>query len=125
MEVAAFWFALAAVMIASGILKARAAQMRHEVIMKLVDKGVPLDEAPLRLLLDEKPSKGASHPWTPPPPPSGRQQLRVGGTLLLFAAGGLAVFFLIAGNTGGIAFGDSMAGVGVAAGIATFALGMF
>jgi hypothetical protein len=98
------------------------------MIMKLVDKGVALDEAPLRVLLEtDKPTHGALHhpSWVPPPPPSGRQQLKVAGTLLLFAAAGLGVFFAIAGKAGSIAFGDAMAGLAVAGGIATFALGLF
>jgi len=123
MEVAAFWVSLAAVLVAGGWFKMRGAAMKHEAIMKLIERGVALDEPQIRLLLtSDKPS-----PWVQPqqPPGSGRKALKVLGTLVLFAAAGLAVSFLLFVGANVPGANDWLMGVGVAAGFATFGAGLF
>jgi hypothetical protein len=123
MGVVAFWVALAAVLIVGGWLKARGAEMRYRMIMQLVEKGVPLDEAPVRLLLETDKPAAPTH-W-PPPPVAGRQVAKSFGTVILFGAAGLGIFFAIAGRFGALPARDALLGLAVAAGIATFAVGFF
>jgi hypothetical protein len=59
MGVAAFWIALAAVLIGGQWHKKMKEQMRHETVRLLIEKGEPLDQGQVRELLYPKP------PWTP------------------------------------------------------------
>lgn len=97
MGVAAFWLALAAVIIAGSWRKKMKEQMRHETVRLLIEKGEPLDQEQLRELLNPTPPPlPAHHPWLRRhEAPSGFKQFRMVGTILMIAAPGLAA--MIAG----------------------------
>jgi hypothetical protein len=92
---AAFWIALAAVLIASSWFKTRREAMKHETLLRLIEKTGQLDEAQVKLLFPP-PTPLPPH-WfhQPDPTPDGRVPLRVGGTIVLAVAVGLAIFATI------------------------------
>jgi hypothetical protein len=95
MGVAAFWIALAAVIVAGYWRGKMKDQMRHETVRLLIEKGEPVGQEQLRELLNPAPPPlPPNHPWVRPKL-SGFKQFRIVGTLLMIAAPGLAA--MIAG----------------------------
>jgi len=88
---AAFWIALAAVLIAGGINHVRRERLRQETLLKLIQKTGQLDEQQVRALFPPPPPMPA-HVWGPPEYPDGRRILKVFGTVALSLGAGLAVF---------------------------------
>jgi hypothetical protein len=87
---AAFWIALAAVLIANGINGVRRERLRQETLLKLVEKTGRLDEHTVKTLFPAPPV----HPHVfsaPPREPDGRRGLKIGGTIVLSVAAGLVL----------------------------------
>ena len=91
---AAFWIALAAVLIAGGINKLRREKLRQETLLKLVEKTGQLDEQQVKALFPPPPPP-PPHVWGPPEYPDGRRILKVFGTILVSLGAGLAVFAVV------------------------------
>ena len=98
MAVAAFWIALAAVIIAGEWHKKMKEQMRHETVRLLIEKGETLDQAQLRELLHPTPPPALPLPaedgWYPPGP-RGYTQFRIAAAILMIAGPGVTA--MIAG----------------------------
>jgi hypothetical protein len=127
---AAFWIALAAVLIAGSWFKSRTEAQKHETLRRMLDKTGSVDETLLsELLRPAAPASGGTHPgsWKMPQPSPGenRKMGFVMGTLLLSAAAGLAVLFLILGAGGVITPRENWIGWAIAAGIGVFGVGVF
>src|SRR5262245_37889137 len=88
---AAFWIALAAVLIAGGINGVRRERLRQETLLRLVEKTGRLDEEQVKALFPPAPSH-PPHAWVPPEQPDARRGLKIAGTIVLSLAAGLAVF---------------------------------
>jgi hypothetical protein len=92
---AAFWIALAAVLIANGITGVRRERLRQETLLKLVEKTGRLDEQTVKTLFPPAPPD-APHVLGPPRRhPDGRRGLKIFGTIVLSIAAGIAVFVTI------------------------------
>lgn len=92
---AAFWIALAAVLIANGINGVRREKLRQQTLLKLVEKTGRLDEQTVKTLFPPPPPPGP-HVFGPPPwQPDGRRGTKVFGTIVLSIAVGLAIFITI------------------------------
>ena len=91
---AAFWIALAAVIISGRWLKARREAMKYETVVRLAEKTGRIDEEQFKLLFPP-PGPLPAHWFAPPPPGNGRMVLRVFGTILMFVGAGLVVAILI------------------------------
>jgi len=85
---AAFWIALAAVIISGRWLKARREAMKYDTIVRLAEKTGRIDEEQFKLLFPP-PGPLPPHWFAPPPPGNGRMVLRVFGTILMFTGAGL------------------------------------
>src|SRR5262245_2363215 len=91
MEVAAFWVALASVLIMAGWFKSRTEAQKHQTFRTIVEKTGTVDEAQLKLLLDPpgalaktmggESSRGDSYRF-----------FRGLGAVLMFVAGGILFF---------------------------------
>jgi hypothetical protein len=95
---AAFWIALAVVIIAGAYFRSLKEATKHETLRRIVEKTGQVDERQFKALFEPPPSV-----WLAPRPrPVGRgyRVLRILGTLLMFIAAGLAVFFTIFAQTG-------------------------
>jgi hypothetical protein len=88
---AAFWIALAAVLIAGGINGVRREKLRQETLLKLVEKTGQLDEQQVKTLFPPPPPP-PPHVWGPPEYPDGRRILKVFGTVAFSGGVGLAIF---------------------------------
>ena len=88
---AAFWIALAAVLIAGGINSVRREKLRQETLLKLVEKTGQLDEQQVKALFPPPPPL-PPHVWGPPEYPDARRILKVFGTIALAGGVGLAIF---------------------------------
>ena len=123
MGVAAFWIALAAVIIADQWRKKTKEQMRHETVRLLIEKGEAPDHEQLRELLNPTPPPlPPNHPWVRRPP-GAYKQFRVVGTILMIAAPGVAA--MVAGIGYSQALPQALwvaAGVGLCMFMAGFAL---
>lgn len=106
MAAAAFWIALAAVLIGSQWHKKMQEQMRHETVRLLIEKGGGLDHEQVRELLYPKPPPAPPSP-TPaqawyaawyPRGPRAYTQWRIAGVILVTAGPGVAA------SVGGIAY---------------------
>lgn len=86
---AAFWIALAAVLIMGGVNGVRREKLRQETLLKLIEKTGQLDEQQVKALFPPPPPVPA-HVWGPPEFPDGRRILKVCGTIGLSLAAGLA-----------------------------------
>jgi len=117
-EVAAFWIALAAVLISGEWFRSRREAMKHETLRLMVEKTGRADEAQLRELF---PLPHWSRQRTPGVE---YRTMRVLGTLALFAALGLAVCFsiLYVGYPGWRL--DASIGFGVASVVAFLGVGL-
>jgi hypothetical protein len=92
---AAFWIALAAVLIANGINGVRRDRLRQETLLRLVEKTGRLDEQTVKTLFPPPPPP-SPHAFGPPPrQPDGRRGLKIFGTIVLSIAAGLAIFVTI------------------------------
>jgi len=87
MGAAAFWIALAAVLIASGWFRSRKEQMKHETIRRIVEKSGRIDEEQLKALFQPP-----APDWPEPQPGAGYRALWIIGVLVIFFAAGLAAF---------------------------------
>jgi len=87
---AAFWIALAAVIISGRWLKARREAMKYDTIVRLAEKTGRIDEEQFKLLFPP-PGPLPPHWFAPPPAGQGRMVLRVFGTILMSVGAGLAV----------------------------------
>ena len=92
MAVAAFWIALAAVLIAGSWRKKAVEQMRHETVRLLIQQGRELTEEEVRNLINPPhPPLPEGHPWMRRQDPWRAYRLcRMSGTILMFVAVGVA-----------------------------------
>lgn len=116
---AAFWIALAAVIVSGRWLKARREALRYETIVRLAEKTGRIDEEQFKMLFPP-PGPLPPHWFAPPPAGQGRMVLRVFGTLALSVALGVAVVFLVPALQRG-----PVPGVGFAVLLAFFGAGLF
>ncbi len=93
---AAFWIALAAVIISGRWLAARREALKYDTIVRLAEKTGRVDEEQIKLLFPP-PHPLPPHWFAPPPRTNGRTALRVFGTILMFIGVGLVVL-LVAGQ---------------------------
>jgi hypothetical protein len=91
---AAFWISLAAVLIAGGYFSSRKEALKHETLLRLVERTGQLDEQQVKALFPS-PAPLPPHWFAKPDPGKGRLGLQVFGTIVLALAIGLAVFFAI------------------------------
>ena len=115
---AAFWIALAAVIISGRWLKARREAMKYDTIVRLAEKTGRIDEEQFKLLFPPP------HPLPPrwfarPGPGDGRMVLRIFGTIAMSVALGLATTQVV------VSLHRIPAGVGFTIILAFFALGLF
>jgi hypothetical protein len=121
---AAFWIAVAAVLIAGSWSNVRRAQIKQEALLRLIEKTGTIDEAQVKLLFPP-PGPLPPHWFQPPDRLAGQRALRVGGTILLAIAAGLAVFFTILLNFGSVAQqAAAIPGFGAASLVACIGLGL-
>lgn len=90
---AAFWIALAAVLIAGSYFRTRREALKQQALLQLVDKTGQLDEQQVKMMFPAPPPLPPH--WFHRPEPMGYVALRVFGTILLAAAAGLAIFFWV------------------------------
>ena len=91
---AAFWIALAAVIISGRWLKARREALKYDTVVRLAEKTGRIDEEQFKMLFPP-PGPLPPHWFAPPPPGNG---LRIFGTILMVTGGGLVVsIFLLQG----------------------------
>jgi hypothetical protein len=125
---AAFWIALAAVLIANGINGVRRERLRQETLLKLVEKTGKLDEHTVRTLFPTPPPL-PPHVFGPPPrQPDGRRGMKVAGTIVLSIAAGIAVFVTILTQFAPPPMqtpGGTVVGYAIASIVACFGLGFF
>jgi hypothetical protein len=91
---AAFWIALAAVIISGRWLKVRREALKYDTIVRLAEKTGRIDEEQFKLLFPP-PHPLPRHWFAPPEPGQGRMVLRVFGTIVLSVALGLGAVFLV------------------------------
>jgi hypothetical protein len=95
---AAFWIALAGVIIAGGYFRSLREATKHETLRRIVEKTGHVDENQFNTLFAPAPSV-----WLPPGPKpagAGYRALRILGTVFMFIAMGLVAFFTIFAQTG-------------------------
>jgi hypothetical protein len=119
---AAFWIALAAVIISGRWLAARRDALKYDTIVRLAEKTGRVDDEQIKLLF---PCPPPGHPlpphwFAPPPPGNGRMALRVFGTLALAVALGLFTVFWVPGLRN-----PAIPGLGFAVVLAFFGAGLF
>jgi hypothetical protein len=120
---AAFWFAVAAVMISGGYLQFRRERLRQETLLRIVEKTGQLDEQQVKALFPPPP---APHVWGPPEHADGRRGLKVGGTIVFSLGAGMAIFSAVVFKLGFPGMLDEAAWLsGWAALIACLGIGMF
>lgn len=119
---AAFWLALAAVLISGGWFKARSEALKHETLRRLVEKTGQVDEAQLRLLFTPPPPPPmACQP--PPAPGEGYRALRIVGVIVAsLGIGGGLMFWLL--DTIEV-LPDALIGVAISSGVVVLGIGFF
>jgi hypothetical protein len=124
---AAFWIALAAVLIAGNWFRTRREELKQQTLLRLVERTGQLDEQQVKLLFPPQPSAPLPPHWfAPPNPDAGRQMARIFGTLCLAVAVGLTIFFAIRVEFGTFAQQeDAVSGFGAAALVACVGVGLF
>jgi hypothetical protein len=90
---AAFWIALAAVIVSGRWLKARREALKYDTLVRLAEKTGHIDEGLLKILCPPQ-TPLPPHWFAPPPARDGRRVLRVFGTILMSIAAGLGVLFV-------------------------------
>ena len=90
---AAFWIALAAVLIAGGWHKVRREQIKQETLLRLIEKTGRLDEELVKAMFPPPPPPSPwPPPWHRPPDPTEAKRQMQGFGAVVFAVGvGLAV----------------------------------
>jgi hypothetical protein len=116
---AAFWIALAAVIVSGRWLKARREALKYDTLVRLAEKTGHIDEDQWKLLFPP-PGPLPPHWFAPPPPGQGRMVLRVFGTIAISVALGLVTVFLIPALRNQV-----IPGVGFAVVLAFFGAGLF
>jgi len=116
---AAFWIALAAVIVSGRWYKARCQALKYDAIVRLAEKTGRIDEEQFKLLFPP-PGPLPSHWFAPPPAGQGRMVLRVFGTIVLAVGLGLMTVFLIPWLQD-----SSVPGVALAVVLAFFGVGLF
>lgn len=91
---AAFWIAVAAVIVSGRWYKARREAMKYDTIVRLAEKTGRIDEEQFKLLFPP-PGPLPPHWFAPPPPGNGRMVLRVFGTILMFTGAGIVVSIFV------------------------------
>jgi hypothetical protein len=111
MAAAAFWIALAAVLIAGSWRRKLTEQMRHDTARLLIEKDGQLADQQIRDLLNPPVQPlPEGHPWARKPEPgSARKVLRVFGTILIVASVGIGG--MVAGISYFNEFGAEQSGV--------------
>jgi len=125
---AAFWIALAAVIIAGRWFKLCRDEMKHKTIRHMIDKTGRVDEAQLKELFPPPlpPAALPQHWFQPPEQGLGYRAMRVFGTLALFVALGLAICFFILYQFGESNWqSDAANGFAVASVVALVGVGLF
>ena len=127
---AAFWIALAAVLIAGGWHKVRREQIKQETLLKLIEKTGQLDEAQVKLLFPPPPPPAPWPPsWHQPQPQDpleGQRTLRVAGVVIMGVAAGVAVLGLVLRIFGtGQQYSWGLAFLGIGGLAAGLAVGLF
>lgn len=126
---AAFWIALAAVLIAGGWHKVRREQIKQETLLKLVEKTGQLDEAQVKLLFPPPPAPPPNWPpaWHKPHDPTANKRGLQGlGAVVVSLGAGIAVLATVI-----TLFGDAaqkkgaLVGFGMAGLIAMVGIGFF
>jgi hypothetical protein len=119
---AAFWFALAAVLIAGGWFKSRSEALKHETLRQLAGRTGNVDEAQLRALLAPPPAP----PMVCPPPPrpgNAYRLLRINGVVVAsLGLGGMLACWLLCGFGAGP---EALIGVAISSVPVAFGVGLF
>jgi hypothetical protein len=115
---AAFWIALAAVIVSGRWLKARREALKYDTIVRLAEKTGRIDEEQFKLLFPPPPPL-PRHWFAPPEPGQGRMVLRVFGTIALSVALGVATNVFV------VSMYPIPPGVGFAIMLAFFGAGLF
>jgi hypothetical protein len=113
---AAFWIALAAVIVSGRWLKARREALKYDTIVRLAEKTGRIDEEQFKLLF---PPPLPRNWFAPPEPGQGRMVLRVFGTIVLSVALGLGAVFLV------VSMRPIGGGTGLVIILAFFGVGLF
>lgn len=122
---AAFWIALAAVLIVGKIHNTRREQLKQETLLRMVERTGQLDEQQVKLLFPPPPPL-PPHWFARPERPDGRRVLKVFGTLALSLSVGLGIFFSILQEMGTPAQReDAVLGFAWAALVASIGVGLF
>ena len=122
---AAFWIALAAVIISGRWLKARREAMKYDTIVRLAEKTGRIDEEQFKLLFPP-PGPLPPHWFAPPPPGNGRMVLRIFATILMVTGAGLVVsIFLLQGYFTPVMRQASVGAFGTAIVLAFLGAGLF
>jgi hypothetical protein len=120
---AAFWFALAAVLIAGGWFKSRSEALKHETLRQLARRTGNVDEAQLRALLAPPPAP----PMVCPPPPrpgNAYRLLRINGVVFAsLGLGGMLAFWLL--SRFGAGPPEALIGVAISSVPVAFGVGLF
>jgi len=116
---AAFWIALAAVIVSGRWLKARREALKYDTVVRLAEKTGRIDEEQFKLLFPP-PGPLPRHWFAPPPPGNGRMVLCVFGAILLSTALGLVTVFLVPALRNQV-----IPGIGFAVVLAFFGVGLF
>ena len=133
MDAAAFWIAIALIIVALILVRSRSEQLKHETIRRIVEKTGQVDEEQLRKLFQTH-NHGQNHSWAQVPEPGyGYRALRILGVLTLVAAASLAAFAGVMittapslGGAEGVRFADDLWPLfPLAVGIAIFGCGLF
>ncbi len=128
MGAAAFWIALAAVLISGGWFKSRSEAQKHETLRRLVDKTGQVDEAQVKQLLSPPPSPAwpPNHPWLRGPRPGDAYRAwRASGAVVMFAGAGLGAAFAFLAYLSPVREPDAVIGVAIGLGVAVFGAGLF
>jgi amino acid transporter len=88
---AAFWIAIAAIIISWGYFRSRSEAAKHETLRHIIEKTGQVDESQFRALFPPSPDSM----WAPKPAPpgTGYRVMRVLGTVVMCVAIGLGLFF--------------------------------
>jgi hypothetical protein len=125
---AAFWIALAAVIVSGRWLKARREALKYDTLVRLAEKTGRIDEEQLKILFPPQHQHPLPPHWfAPRPAGEGRMVLRVFGTIAMAVAVGLAICFLVVGEFGNTVATQSAAvnGFGAAIVLAFLGVGLF
>jgi hypothetical protein len=110
MAVAAFWIALAAVLVAGSWKRKNLEQMRHETLRALIEKGGDVDPQTMKdLLHPPQAPQPAGHAWHRQQPGDGRRVARILGTILMIIGPGVGALVASVGVARALGFTTSIA----------------